>query len=232
MQNLSGLEFTELFPSPLIKYFWPESDDLNQELGRMILSREREDSGVTITNVGGWHSEKNLQDWEGECVNVIISRMLVLCQEMLRRTLDSADSELFSDWKVRAWANVNRHGHYNKFHTHVSSAHTHIRNFNLWSGVYYVSTGSEGNVVEKVSRIIFADQNRIAPRGRKEFKKRYFIDPEPGLMLLFPSTLGHRVEPHQGTGDRITIAFDLQNRRFTTINYEMERTRAAKQKPA
>jgi uncharacterized protein (TIGR02466 family) len=222
MQNLSGLEFTELFPTPLIKYLWPESDDLNRELTRLILSKERDDPGVAITNVGGWHSEKNFQNWDGECVSVMISRMLILCQEMLRRTLGSTDPELFSGWTVQAWANINRYGHYNKFHTHVNGFGTHNRNLNLWSGVYYVSMGVEENDADQLTRLIFADQHRIEPRGRGEFKKRYFIQPEPGLMLLFPSSLGHRVETHHGTGERITIAFDLRNNKFTTINYEMD----------
>jgi uncharacterized protein (TIGR02466 family) len=232
MQNLSGLEFTELFPSPLIKYLWPESDDLNKELSQLIRSKELEDRGVAITNVGGWHSKKNFQDWDGECVRTIISRVLILCQEMLRRTLAPANSELFSSWTVQAWANINRSGHYNNFHTHVNGLGKRVQNLNLWSGVYYVSMGREANNVDHASRIIFADQNRIEPRGRKEFRKRFFIQPEPGLMLLFPSSLGHSVKPHRGTGDRITIAFDLRSNKFTTVKYEMERRLAAKMKPA
>lgn len=232
MQNLSGLEFTELFPSPLIKYLWPESEDLNRELSALIRSKESEDRGVAITNVGGWHSKKNFQNWDGECVRTIISRVMILCQEMLRTTLDSTDSELFSDWTIQAWANINRNGHYNNFHTHVNVSGKRIRNLNLWSGVYYVSMGTEASSGEQASRIIFADQNRIEPRGRQEFRKRYYIQPEPGLMLLFPSSLGHSVEPHRGTGDRITIAFDLRSNKFTTIKYEMERRLAAKLKPS
>lgn len=50
-------------------------------------------------------------------------------------------------------------------------------------------------------------------------------------MLLFLSSLGHRVEPHYGTGDRITIAFNLKNDRFTTINYEIENHSAGKSQP-
>lgn len=225
MFNSSRLEFTELFPAPLIKYLWPDSDKLNIELAHLILSKEKEDRGVSTTNVGGWHSKKNFQNWDGECVKTILSRMLILGQEMVKRVLGSTESELLSDWTIQAWANINRYGHYNKFHTH-------IRNLNLWSGVYYVKTGIEEADTVAGARIVFADQNRVEPRDREEFKKRYLVQPEPGLMLLFPSSLGHRVEPHYGTGERITIAFNLKNDRFTTINYEIEKNNASKSQTA
>ncbi len=211
MVNSNRFEFAELFPSPLLKCLWPNSDNLNEQLTELILCKEKEDRGISTTNVGGWHSKKNLQNWEGECVKTILSRMLILGQEMVKRVLGSAESEFLSNWTIQAWANINRYGHYNKFHNH-------IRNLNLWSGVYYVQTGvAEADAIASAS-LIFADQHRVEPRGREEFKKRYVIQPEPGLMLLFPSSLGHRVEPHYGTGDRITIAFNLKNDRFTTIN--------------
>jgi len=221
MLDSRNLELTELFPSPLIKYFWSGSDDLNKELTNLILSKEKEHGGISTTNAGGWHSKKDFQNWDGECVKTILSRMLILGQEMLGRFTGCTEQEMFLDWTIQAWANINRYGHYNKFHTH-------IRNLNLWSGVYYVSTGVEQTDDVARARIIFVDQHQVTPRERDEFKKRYFVQPEPGLMLLFPSSIGHRVEPHYGNGDRITIAFNLRNSNFTTINYEIEKDTVGK----
>jgi uncharacterized protein (TIGR02466 family) len=198
---------------------------LNKELAKLILSKEKEESGISTTNVGGWHSKKDFQNWDGECVKILISRMLALCQEMLKRFTGCTEPEMLSDWNVQAWANINRYGHYNKFHTH-------IRNLNLWSGVYYVSIGVEKTDDVAKARIIFADQHQVTPRAQDEFRKRYFVQPEPGLMLLFPSSLGHRVEPHHGKGDRITVAFNLKNSNFTTINYDIEKDKAGKLQPS
>lgn len=221
MHDLKQLELIELFPSPLMKYLWPDSDDLNKELAKLILSKEQENNGVLTTNVGGWHSKKDFQTWDGECIKVLVSRMLALGQEMLKRFLNCTDPEMLQNWTVQAWANINRYGHYNKFHTH-------LRNLNLWSGVYYVNTGKEETGDVANARIVFADQHQVTPREHDEFKKRYFVQPEPGLMLLFPSSLGHRVEPYYGQGNRITIAFNLKNTRFTTINYEIEKNKSSK----
>ena len=214
-----NLEFTELFPSPLMKYFWADSDDLNKELVKLILSKEKEHSGILTTNVGGWHSKKDFQNWDGDCVKTMLSRMLILGQEMLKRFTCCTDPELMSDWTIQAWANINRYGNSNKFHNH-------IRNLNLWSGVYYINTGTEETDDAAETQIVFADQHQVIPRKREEFRKRHYVKPKPGLMLLFPSSLGHRVEPHYGTGDRITIAFNLKNDKFTTINYDIEKSKA------
>jgi uncharacterized protein (TIGR02466 family) len=202
-------------------YLWADSEDLNKELTRLILSKEQEDAGVSTTNVGGWHSKKDLQDWEGRCVRTLISRILTLGQEMLKSFTNCTDPKLLADWTVQAWANINRYGHYNKYHTH-------IRNLNLWSGVYYIDTGTGRDNNATNARIAFADQHQVKPRGRDEYVERYFVQPEPGLMLLFPSSLGHRVEPYNGSGNRITVAFNLRNSGFTTTNYEIEANKLSK----
>lgn len=215
------LELTELFPSPLLKYFWADSDNLNKELIKLIVSKEKENEGISTTNVGGWHSKKDFQNWDGECVKVLLSRMLLLGKEMFKRFTGCNQLEMFSDWTIQAWANSNQYGHYNKFHTH-------IRNLNLWSGVYYVSEGIEKTDNVSKARIVFADQHQVIPKESNEFRKRYFVEPKPGLMLLFPSSLGHRVEPHYGTGNRITVAFNLKNDKLTTINYDIEKSKKEK----
>lgn len=221
MLNSKYLELVELFPSPLLKYFWADSDVLNRELANLILSKEEQHKGILTTNIGGWHSKKDFQNWDGNCVKVLLDRMLILGQEMLKRFTGCTESEMLSGWTVEAWANINRYGHYNKFHNH-------IRNLNLWSGVYYIDTGIEQSDETAQARIVFIDSHQVTPRERDEFKKRYFIQPKPGLMLLFPSSLGHRVEHHYGKGKRITIAFNLKNNKFTTINYEIEKKNTGK----
>ena len=122
MSTLKQFEITELFPSPLMRYLWLDSDWLNEELSHLILSKEKEHSGISTTNVGGWHSKKDFQTWEGECVKILLSRIMTLGQEMVKNFYDSSESDLLANWTIQAWANINRHGHYNKFHTHICSS--------------------------------------------------------------------------------------------------------------
>jgi uncharacterized protein (TIGR02466 family) len=207
----------ELFPLPLLRVFWSQSEKLNHDIIDLILSRERLEKGITTTNVGGWHSKKDLQDWDEECVRVLVNRMSTAGREMNKRFFGADSDELLGGWRIQAWANINRFNDYNKFHTH-------IRNSNLWSGVYYVDEGYDNEKdTETSTRIIFADQHRVEPRNLENFKKRHSIEPKAGLMVLFPSSLGHSVERHYGSRPRITVAFNLKHDNLTTINYEIEK---------
>jgi hypothetical protein len=40
------------------------------------------------------------------------------------------------------------------------------------------------------------------------------IHPRPGLMVLFPSYVPHMVFPHDGSGTRIPVAFNLRKEPF------------------
>jgi hypothetical protein len=68
----------------------------------------------------------------------------------------------------------------------------------------------------------------VEVQGRADLAVRFAVQPEPGLMLLFPSSLAHRVETHEGSAERITVAFNLRHERFTTLNYEIEKKNVAK----
>lgn len=84
----------------------------------------------------------------------------------------------------RGWAVVNRAGSYHKRHVHGDGV--------IWSGVYYVAPGGPPS-----ARTSFE-----LPTGVE------YVTPEPSLMVMFPATTWHSVEPHHGPEPRITIAFD------------------------
>ncbi len=219
------VESIELFPSPIFRYVWEGSDALNEQLRAVILEEEKKSPGLLTSNAGGWHSEKHLEKWEHPCIRELLSRVITLTLEAVPPTLGLSPCpvEILSGWIIQAWANVNRAGHFNKYHHH-------IRNMNLWSGVYYVDAGDrDGRRSELLGgQIIFADQHKPGFKEHPALRARYAITPRSGLMLLFPSSLGHRVEAYEGTGERITIAFNLRHERLTTLNYEIEKKQAAK----
>ena len=43
----------------------PDAASLNAELKRFILERERRDQGVQHSNLGGWQSSWDFDDWGG-----------------------------------------------------------------------------------------------------------------------------------------------------------------------
>jgi hypothetical protein len=51
-----------------------------------------------------------------------------------------------------------------------------------------------------------------------DFGYRERIEPEPGLMLIFPSWNVHMVHPFHGDGERISIAFNILVGDVTVLN--------------
>ena len=74
----------------------------------------------------------------------------------------------------------------------VTTLHQHDDDDELLSAVYYVTAPPRSG------RLVFR-----APDATM------FVDPGPGLLLLFPPDLPHEVERHEGQGVRLSIAFNL-----------------------
>tara|TARA_B100000989_G_scaffold120458_2_gene88822 strand:- start:956 stop:1594 length:639 start_codon:yes stop_codon:yes gene_type:complete len=91
--------------------------------------------------------------------------------------------------------------HYNEFWFNISNTgdstgwHDHKENAKI-SGVYYIS------VPEKSGNIIFRKND-----GNKY--KKWFVKPEDGMMILFPSRLEHCVEINKSYDTRISLSFNL-----------------------
>jgi hypothetical protein len=121
-----------LFPTPVAILAVPDADRINDALEARILTREGEIEGVRHSNWGGWQSPWDFADWcgpEGEAV-------LGMAQNLARSlTGDRQGRPQDLRWRMNAWANVNRHGQGNEFHTHPGA---------YWSATYYVRDGRSG----------------------------------------------------------------------------------------
>lgn len=195
-----------LFPTPLIVAQLPGSESLCADLRTQILAREQESRGVARSNCGGWQSTPDFFDWAGEQGGVLRAAMLEVVDhytgvfeatEIVRKRLD---------WRVGAWANVNRSGASNDMHYHPAS---------FWSAVFYVDDGGAsektGGAIEFVdprgsAPIMYAPEVKIAIAhcASAGLGERYY--PKTGELFMFPSWLSHRVTAYSGDGERISIA--------------------------
>ena len=134
--------------------------------------------------------------------------MLAMANEATRQLLTLHGRQLPGfRWILEAWANVNRTGDFNQPHIHGGST---------WSGTYYVDPGEPAADSEHGTALYLIDP---AQAGAGHFfpdlvPARFFIRPEPGKMVLFPSYLLHMVFAHQGKRPRISIAFNLRKEPF------------------
>jgi hypothetical protein len=218
--------------SPIFVQQWPDTADLNARLREVVLKKRETTPGLKKSNCGGWHSQTDFQLWDDPAVRELLTMLHGMVHDVVRATTGANpvdDPELFTDWDVESWANVNQL-------TDSAAQHTHVGGLNLWSAIYYVDTGEANDeVVGGVTRFIdlsgiprpitgadgaarvrapiasLQDRCGLSPVGEQYDLE---IQPVPGKMVFFPSTLPHYVTPYLGTGRRITLAFNLRHKDF------------------
>ena len=210
---LPTAELQEVFPSPTLRYQWPDSDKLNAELKALIIAKVQAKPGELRSIAGGMQSDRNVQDWPEPCVKQLLGRIDTMVRELVLRVVDNPRDEHLEGWKKEVWANINRNGNYNR-------SHDHTRDNNLWSGIYYVEPGfgADGKPESAGGRTQFEDSAGVpvalGPTGEPALRD-FSVQPRAGLMILFPGHLRHRVDPYLGQDARITVAFNLRHHAFT-----------------
>lgn len=195
-----------LFPMPLVSFEIPNCEEINRNLLAEIEKRRAAEEGQHRSNRQGWHSKSDLfrrkEKAHAEIATIIRSCVQATTQKMSPDT-DFAELQMVCD----GWINVNPTGAYNTPHDHPGS---------LWSGCYYISTPAAENGQRNSGDIEFLDPRgaRVDSPIRAQFiADKVRVQPRPGLLLLFPSTLKHWVHPNASAQERVTIAFNAKFKR-------------------
>ena len=201
--NVSGR-----FATPMAELDLPESAGVNEALRQVILAREEKNPSTQHSNLGGWQSSWDLENWGGDAAR----RLLRSARSLARRlTRDRAGKPVEIEWLANAWANVNRTGNGNEFHTHPGA---------FWSATYYVDDGGASGDRTLGGEFEIQDPRGVAPAmlapdltfsfpGGQSVGASELIAPRAGLLLMFPSWLSHAVRPYRGGGTRISVAINL-----------------------
>jgi hypothetical protein len=210
-------EIVQLSATPLVSIDVPEGAALNSELRQVIEQREKSHPSTQHSNMGGWQSSWDMDRWGGASA----IKLLAIGRNLINRfTTDrqgrpgsGPPSRLFCRdlWVANMWANINRSGHANEFHSHPGA---------YWSGVYYVDDGgieadpSLGGELEFLDPrgplpAMAAPHLAFAMPGGLSAGATERLSPEAGRLVLFPAWMIHQVRPYRGTARRISIAFNL-----------------------
>jgi uncharacterized protein (TIGR02466 family) len=204
----SDLEIAPLFPTPVVLFDVPDSAALNSELRATIEQREKAHPGTRHSNLGGWQSSWDMDRWGGAAA----IKLLAIARNTANRvTTDRQGKPMAVTWRANMWANINRSGHANEFHSHPGS---------FWSGVYYVDDGGIGADASLGGELEFMDPRGPGPAmyapnlafglpGGLSVGANETVPPRTGRMVLFPAWLLHQVRPYRGNAQRISIAFNL-----------------------
>ncbi|MFB0611282.1 2OG-Fe(II) oxygenase family protein [Aurantiacibacter poecillastricola] len=203
-------ETRDLFATPFV------IDRLQSEAGLAMLREAveaemaRDAQGVSISNVGGWHSNTQMLEWGGEAARALAYKAMTMADA---HTLDTkSPQESRFGWIPEMWANVSRKGHSNQYHTHPGS---------FWSAVAYLDDGYEGDEDTELggelqlldprmpmNAMTAPDLRRLGANGRHT-PREPTIRPQTGMIVMFPSWLQHAVRAFHGEGKRISIAINL-----------------------
>jgi len=133
----------------------------------------------------------------------VLAERVLACFQRITQASATVPGQMRGGLRLYGWANVTRPGGYNRVHNHAAS---------MWSGVYYVDPGSPDASFPDSGVLEFVDprlgSSMVTTPGRP-FGGNLRVVPEEGLMVLFPSWLMHFVNPFEGTGERISISFNL-----------------------
>lgn len=207
MSELSTLKLQHLFTTPIVERVWADVDQLNSDLREVILTKERESTGENRSNVGGWHSVGDFDQWGGAPGQELIRRIGELVNTATSRFYELYGGKDPIRWRITTWANVSRRGHYNRGHVHPGCT---------WSGVYYVDAGDADSDDTDSGLLIL--QHPIVAATMTFFPgltpDYHAFRPVSGLMVVFPSYLGHEVQPYGGDRPRISVAFNIKREPF------------------
>jgi len=202
------VQVRNLFPTPVAILAVADAARINAALEARILERERTAEGVQHSNLGGWQSATDFPDWCGPEGETVLATAEALARSL---TCDRAGRAVAPQWRLNAWANVNRRGHGNEFHTHPGA---------FWSATYYVSDGGAGadpglggefeiQDPRGAGPAMLAPMLAFATAGGLSVGASETVVPKAGNLVMFPSWLSHAVRPYGGDGVRISIALNL-----------------------
>ncbi|HTE36755.1 MAG TPA: TIGR02466 family protein [Reyranella sp.] len=196
-----------LFGTPVLIDELPDAAALNAELARTITAREQSHPGTQHSNLGGWQSDWEMDRWGGASA----IKLLAIGRNTANRiTTDRQGRPVSIQWKANMWANINRTGHGNEFHSHPGS---------FWSAVYYVDDGGIDADPALGGELEFMDPRGPGPAmyapqlaygsAGLSVGANETVRPRSGRLVMFPAWLLHQVRPYRGAARRISIAFNL-----------------------
>jgi uncharacterized protein (TIGR02466 family) len=201
-------ELLQVFATPIAIFEVADSAALNAGLRKVIEERQRTHPSTQHSNLGGWQSTWDMDRWGG----VAAIKLLAIGRNLANRlTVDRQGRPVAINWRANMWANVNRSGHGNEFHSHPAS---------FWSAVYYVDDGGISADPALGGQLEFMDPRGPGPamyaphlayamQGGLSVGANESLSPQSGRMVMFPAWLLHQVRPYLGQAERISIAFNL-----------------------
>ena len=183
---------------------------MNREITEILVAESVSIPSLSNSNVGGWHSQYNLQNRPEACFRKLNELIVSSVRETTEAIAKSTGRRLpqFTT-KTEMWAMVMRDGDYGIPHTHADSH---------WATVYYADAGDADEKTHPSSGIItFVDpRNGNMPiPGLDMVVGNFAVNAKAGQLLVFPGWLMHYVHVYRGQRPRVSLSCNVT---FEVVN--------------
>ena len=197
MENIKK-QIHSVFATPVLIRKVAALQAINSRLQEIVLAHETVRPRNVGSNIGGWQSDHDLMEWPEEEMQIFKQHLAQAFQELTSEMVDGfpPDMEII----VTGWANIARNGSYTRAHSHDGS---------LWSAIYYIAVPPPPAERPLSGALSFVDPRsgmRTAPNMQPPFGYQMDIQPEDGMLIVFPGYLLHEVHPFAGGGVRISLS--------------------------
>jgi hypothetical protein len=195
---------SNLGPMELIREFDLGQEEINSKLEEYVVNELNKAKAMNHplrhSNIGGWHSDRNLHAklGDGSPLSILLIQLLESFSNPINHYVNSCHQKFNTVpspsyiWDYTGvWFNVAFQGSYNSPHIHSGSQ---------ISAAYYIRTEQPVEEHPFSGRIDFIYNNL-----------QYGHFPKPGTLILFPSDMLHWVHPYYGNGLRICLSFNINN---------------------
>lgn len=170
----------------------------NKSLKDFCYKQLSEDKGISLSNVGGWHSSF-LDPFIPE-----LKELTIKVQEALDNVCNTIQYGIMAK-PNNAFINISKKGNYHKFHDHPGS---------FLSCVYYVDAHpSKGNIVfSNGNKMLTWHQNCANIKEYNIYNSStWTVNSHTGTLLVFPAWLDHEVLENLTDEDRISIVYNCES---------------------
>ena len=197
--RVASLQRYDYFPTPMWAFALEDHAHLDRGIAQLATSLRAEDpAGLRRSNRRGWHSDLLARDRSPD-----LATLVELIDDLaLRIAQDLAwdlDSQRFAVDGL--WINALGEGGYHERHRHENA---------VLSGVYYVRVSQDAGALvledpRPAAGMIQPRRAGVNPLSAASIR----LEPEPGLLLIWPAWLPHRVDPNNSTETRISVSFNI-----------------------
>jgi uncharacterized protein (TIGR02466 family) len=214
----SELELLALWRIPVASTEFSGAGSVNPELLRAFTVMRRLDSRHDAETSKGFYVSAD--DLIRRCDIAEMRTLFAFIAARLGDTVASANRQAWKDHGIRgvkiaiagSWFQIQNSGAFHDVHTHGNCS---------WSGAYYVDIDPSE---QRRAHPVYGSRNGMLrfygpwweqlagahiDAGNAYLMDSYWdVEPEPGLLVLFPSYLKHQAFPYDGERDRVVVSFN------------------------